>query len=62
VVAALYGICTVALGALLGIPATMFVGAWTGVFDVLLTWLSVVLMLSILTTLYGHYVEGRPLA
>lgn len=60
VVAALYGICTVALGVLLGIPATMFVGAWTGVFDVLLTWLSVVLMLSILTTLYRHYIADIP--
>lgn len=59
VVAALYGICTAVLGAVLGLPATMFVGAWTGVFDVLLAWLSVVLMLSILTTLYRHYIAGH---
>ncbi len=54
VVAALYGVCSLALG----IPATMFVGVWTEVFDLVLTWLSFALTLAILSTLYRHYIAG----
>jgi hypothetical protein len=49
---------------LLDLPTTFLarhVAWWAGsVWQLLVTWIEVMVGLSIITTLYGHYVEGRP--
>jgi len=48
----------------IGLPSLVFTGPLLPLgilWDAAVTWLSLMVGISILTTLYGHYVEGRPL-
>lgn len=48
----------------IGLPSLVFTGPLLPVgilWDALVNWLSLMVGISILTTLYGHYVEGRPI-
>lgn len=59
VLSGLYGLCVLAIGFVLGLPATIFSGAWTAAFDLVATWVGYALLLSVLTTLYRHYIADR---
>jgi len=54
-------VVSVLAGLLLNAPAAILPGILGSVWSFLANWVSILVGASVLTTIYGHYVEGRPL-